>query len=59
RSFMNKTGPVENLPAQLRAYIEKNYPEFLEAPAASEWGKPNDSSFSVYMENNKPQPVQM
>jgi hypothetical protein len=56
RSFMNKNGPVENVPEKLRAYMEKNYPEFLEAPASSEWGKPNDSSFSVYMEENEPQP---
>ena len=59
RSFMNKNGPVENVPEKLRAYMEKNYPEFLEAPPSSDWGKPNDSSFSVYMENNEPQPVAM
>lgn len=55
RSFMNKTGPVENVPEKLRTYMEKNYPEFLQAPPASDWGKPNDSSFSVYMENNEPE----
>jgi len=59
RSFMNKTGAIENIPEKLRSYMEKNYPEFLEAPPSSDWGMPNDSSFSVYMEQNEPQPAQM
>lgn len=57
RSFTQRVGPVSNLPAQLLNYMTKNRPEFLSAPASSTWGSPNDSSFSVYMENSSPAPV--
>ena len=57
RSFMNRTGKPENLPPNLLAYMEKKYPEFLKAPGDETWGKPNDSSFTVYMSQNKPKPA--
>ncbi|MBM3514956.1 MAG: DUF1838 domain-containing protein [Alphaproteobacteria bacterium] len=56
RSFMNRTGRVENLPPTLLSYMEKKYPEFLKSPGDETWGKPNDSSWTVYMSQNKPKP---
>jgi hypothetical protein len=56
RCFMNRTGRPENLPKNLLTYVEKKYPEFLQAPGPETWGKPNDSSFTVYMAERKPQP---
>jgi hypothetical protein len=56
RCFMNRTGKAENLPKNLLAYVEKKYPEFLKAPGPDTWGQPNDSSFTVYMGERKPQP---
>ena len=57
RSFMNRAGKVQNLPPTLLAYMEKKYPDFLKAPGDETWGKPNDSSFTVYMSQNKPKPA--
>jgi hypothetical protein len=57
RSFMNRTGKIENLPANLLSHMEKKYPEFLKAPDDETWGKPNDSSWTVYMNERKPQPA--
>ena len=57
RCFMNRTGKAENLPKNLLAYAERKYPEFLKAPGPETWGKPNDSSFTVYMADRKPQPA--
>ncbi len=54
RTFMQKTGRASNLPPQLLDYMTRNYPEFLTAPSPESWGSPNDSSFTVYMENRKP-----
>ncbi len=54
RTFMQKTGSASNLPPQLLNYMTRNYPEFLSAPSPESWGSPNDSSFTVYMENRKP-----
>lgn len=56
RTFMKRAGPSSNLPAPLLEYMTKNYPDYLSAPPPSAWGSPNDSSFSVYMENNSPAP---
>jgi hypothetical protein len=56
RTFLKRVGDSTNLPGPLFEYMSKNYPDFLSAPASSAWGKPNDSSFSVYMENNEPAP---
>lgn len=57
RSFMNRTGRVENLPRNLLAYMENKYPEFLKAPGDETWGRPNDSSWTVYMSERRPHPV--
>ena len=54
RTFMNKTGPAEALPAPLLARTEARYPEFLKAPGDETWGSPNDSSFTVYMAEREP-----
>lgn len=57
RSFMNRTGRVENLPPNLLAYMEKKYPAFLKAPGDEAWGTPNDSSWTVYMAGRTPKPA--
>lgn len=54
RTFMKKLKSADELPKQLRDATQKRYPEFLDAPPASDWGKPNDSSWSVYMKERKP-----
>lgn len=54
RTFMDRTGTAARLPAALRARAEKLHPDFFVAPDDSTWGGPNDSSFSVYMAENKP-----
>jgi hypothetical protein len=48
---------IGNEPAQLRAATAKRYPEFFEAPALADWGRPNDSSWGTYMKEAKPQPA--
>ena len=45
------TGP-EELSPQIRAYAEKHYPEYFQAPR--EWITPNESSFEVYARENEP-----
>jgi hypothetical protein len=57
RSFMNRCKSVDSLPANLLAYMKSKYPEFLQAPGPETWGKPNDSSWTVYMAQNKPKPA--
>ncbi|MEL7030446.1 MAG: DUF1838 family protein, partial [Pseudomonadota bacterium] len=42
---------VEEIPADIRAYAEKNYPKYFEAP--TEWVTPNVSSFEVYARDAK------
>ena len=54
RTFMDRTGTAERLPPALRARAEKLHPDFFVAPGDETWGGPNDSSFSVYMAENKP-----
>lgn len=54
RSFTKHLDSIDELPADIRAYTEKNYPKYLEAPA--EWTTPNETSFEVYMKNNTPKP---
>jgi hypothetical protein len=56
RTFMKKLYSVDELPAQLRDATAKRYPEFFEAPALSDWGKPNDSSWGTYMKECRPRP---
>jgi hypothetical protein len=55
RTNMDRTGTADRLPEALRARAEKLHPEFFKAPGDETWGGPNDSSFSVYMSENKPQ----
>jgi hypothetical protein len=57
RCFMNRTGTADRLPAALRERTERGYPEFFRAPGDETWGGPNDSSFSVFMAERKPQPA--
>ncbi|MBL8645007.1 MAG: DUF1838 family protein [Rhodospirillaceae bacterium] len=57
RSFMNRAPGIEALPANLLAYMKAKYPEFLKAPGPETWGQPNDSSWTVYMSQNKPKPA--
>jgi hypothetical protein len=54
RTFMDRTGTADRLPAPLRERAEKLHPDFFVAPGDETWGGPNDSSFSVYMSENKP-----
>ncbi len=56
RCFMNRTGTADRLPAKLRERTERGYPEYFQAPGDETWGGPNDSSFSVYMQENEPKP---
>ena len=56
RTFMDKTGPVSNLPRPLLELTEQRYPEFLQSPGDDTWGQPNDSSFTVYMAEREPVP---
>jgi hypothetical protein len=56
RTFIDKLGPVEKLPPRLLARTRERFPEFLRAPGDDTWGKPNDSSFTVYMQERKPAP---
>jgi hypothetical protein len=57
RTFMNRTGTADRLPAALRARAEKRHPDFFRAPGDESWGGPNDSSFSVYMAERRPLPA--
>ncbi len=57
RTYMKKLYSIDELPAQLREWTAKRYPDFFEAPALSDWGKPNDSSWSTYMKEATPQPA--
>ena len=56
RTFIDKLGPVAKLPPKLYARTRERFPEFLRAPGNDTWGKPNDSSFTVYMQERKPAP---
>lgn len=56
RTDMKKLYSHDEMPKALFEATKKKYPEFLEAPPASDWGKPNDSSWSVYMKERKPAP---
>jgi hypothetical protein len=56
RTFINKIGAADRLPPKLLARTRERFPEFLRAPADDTWGQPNDSSFTVYMQERKPAP---
>ena len=57
RTTMNRTGTADRLPKALRERTENGYPDYFRAPGPETWGAPNDSSFSVYMRENKPKPA--
>lgn len=54
RSYTKGLKSIDELPAHIRDYTEKNYPKFMDAPA--EWTTPNETSFEVYVKNNTPKP---
>jgi hypothetical protein len=56
RTFMTKLASVDQLPADLKAITEERLPEYFQAPPPETWGSKNDSSFSVYVRENKPLP---
>ena len=57
RTFMDRTGTADRLPPQLVARTEERHPQYFQAPGDETWGGPNDSSFSVFMAENEPQPA--
>jgi len=57
RTFMNRTGTADKLPGPLVARTEERFPQYFEAPGPETWGGPNDSSFSVYMQEHEPKPA--
>lgn len=46
---------IGELPAHIRAYTEKHFPQYLEAPRT--WVSPNVTSFEVYKRDRTPVPV--
>lgn len=52
RSHTMALNSTDDLPADIRAYTEKNFPKYLEAPET--WVVPNETSFEVYKKENKP-----
>ena len=57
RTFMTKLRSIEQIPADLKAITEERLPEFFVAPPPETWGTENDSSFSVYAQENEPLPA--
>ncbi len=55
RSHTKALDSLDELPRDIRAYTEKNYPKYLEAP--EKWTAPNVTSFEVYKAENKPKPL--
>ena len=55
-TFMTKLNSIDELPPVFRARIEERLPEYFQAPPPETWGGKNDSSFSVYAEENEPLP---
>jgi hypothetical protein len=45
-------GGAAELPADIRAYAEKNFPKYLEPPAT--WVEPNLTTFETYARTHKP-----
>lgn len=52
RSHIKSLRGIDELPAQIRAYAEKHYPDYFEAPKT--WVTPNESSYEVYASENDP-----
>jgi len=58
RTFMTRPGTIDNMPDRLLKQVSDELgEEYFVAPPASSWGSQNDSSFSVYMEENDPKPA--
>jgi hypothetical protein len=55
RSHTKMLASLDELPADIRAYTEKRWPQYLEAP--KEWVSPNVTSYEVYKLENTPVPV--
>lgn len=57
RTFMTRPGTIEKMPDALIARVADQLgEEYFRAPPPETWGGKNDSSFSVYMEENEPAP---
>ena len=54
RSHTKSLASKDELPADIRAYTEKHFPLYLEAP--EKWTAPNITSFEVYKKENQPKP---
>jgi hypothetical protein len=54
RSHTKSLASKDELPADIRAYTEKHFPLYLEAP--EKWTAPNITSFEVYKKENTPKP---
>jgi len=55
RTFMTKPGRLENMPERfLKQVSDKLGEQYFSAPKSSTWGAQNDSSFTVYMSENRP-----
>ncbi len=54
RSHTKSLASVDELPKDIRAYTEKRYPIYMDAP--EKWVEPNVTSFEVYKLENKPKP---
>lgn len=52
RSHIKSLKGPEDLSPQIRAYAEKHYPDYFQAPKT--WITPNESSFEVYARENDP-----
>ncbi|UCG73262.1 MAG: DUF1838 family protein [Chromatiales bacterium] len=58
RTFMTRPGTIDRMPDQLLQQVaDKLGEEYFVAPPPETWGQQNDSSFSVYMEENEPAPM--
>jgi Protein of unknown function (DUF1838) len=55
RSHTKALNSIDELPKDIRAYTEKRFPQYLEAPTA--WSEPNVTSFEVYKRDAKPKPL--
>ena len=57
RTFMTRPATIDKMPEPLlRQVSDKLGEQYFEAPPPESWGAQNDSSFSVYMEENEPAP---
>jgi hypothetical protein len=51
RCYTKNLASVDEIPADIRAYTEKNYPTFMEAPET--WTEPNVTSYARYILENE------